>query len=352
MDGIDLALLESDGESYIRFIGAQSCAYDKNSRNAIGYAIDALDNYHGGILPDLVRQSEALITRLYGSMIGRFISEHHLTADDIDIIGCHGQTILHRSEERISVQLGDGPLLAQLTGIDVVYDFRAADMAAGGEGAPLAPLFHQTLLNGCDLAYPVAVVNIGGIANITWLGEDKQILAFDTGPGNGLLNDWAQRHVGEALDKDGALAAKGQADMAIVAQLLGHEFFAKAAPKSLDRFDFSLDLVAGLTPEDGAATLAQFSIAALQKSLEHVPAAPATWIVCGGGRHNPVLMGLARTMLPGRLLLAEDVGWRGDDLEAELFAWAGVRHVRGLPLSLPEITGASAPIVAGVLAKP
>jgi anhydro-N-acetylmuramic acid kinase len=277
------------------------------------------------------------------------MDEAGLTAADVAVIGFHGHTILHRPDARRTWQIGDGALLARLTGIDVVADFRAADVAAGGQGAPFAPLYHAALCHALDK--PVAVLNLGGVGNVTWIGADDRLLAFDTGPGNALLDDWAQRHTGKPCDENGALAAAGRVDAAVLGRLLGHPYFAKAPPKSLDRDDFTADAVAGLSAADGAATLAAFTCGAVAAARAHFPAPARRWVVTGGGRHNPVLMrGLAAALrVPVEPI--EAIGADGDVLEAQAFAFLAVRSLRGLPLSVPGTTGVPRPMPGGRLFK-
>jgi anhydro-N-acetylmuramic acid kinase len=235
--------------------------------------------------------------------------------------------------------------LARLLGLDIVSDFRSADVAAGGEGAPLAPLFHTAL--AAELEKPLAILNIGGVANVTWIGEDAEILAFDTGPGNALIDDWVRRHTGAAADIDGAAARAGRASAAHVARFLAAPFFDRAPPKSLDRDDFREILPGGLALEDGAATLTEMTAAAVAAAVRHFPAPARQWLICGGGRRNPALMDALGRWLGLPVLPVEEIGWDGDALEAQAFAYLAVRSVRGLPLSLPSTTGASRPISGG-----
>jgi anhydro-N-acetylmuramic acid kinase len=265
------------------------------------------------------------------------------------VIGFHGQTILHAPDARRTWQIGDAALLAHMCRMPVVHDFRGADVAAGGQGAPFAPLFHAAM--AASLPKPLLIVNIGGVANMTYLGEGGEIIACDTGPGNGPLDDLAQKYLGEPYDKDGALAASGQVDAGRLQSLLSHPYFARPAPKSLDRLTFSgliAQATAGLSPADAAATLAAFSVAAIASTT--LPAAPLRVLVCGGGRKNPVLMaGLAKAFsVPVQPV--EAAGWDGDALEAQCFAFLSVRSLRGLPLSLPGTTGVRTPMLGGRLA--
>jgi anhydro-N-acetylmuramic acid kinase len=196
------------------------------------------------------------------------------------------------------------------------------------------------------------VINIGGVANVTWIGEDGALLAFDTGPGNALIDDWMRAKTGLGFDEDGALASRGQADSKRLEALLRHPYFLRKPPKSLDRNTFSLAAMEGLSPADGAATLAGFTAAAVVYALAHFPVQPKDFVVVGGGAHNRTLMAALAKLLPGRLLRPEDLGWSPDSVEAEAFAFLAVRSLRGLPLSFPGTTGVPAPTTGGLLAEP
>jgi anhydro-N-acetylmuramic acid kinase len=259
--------------------------------------------------------------------------------------------VLHQPARRRTVQIGMGAELARLTGIDVVNDFRSADVAAGGHGAPLVPLYHQALAKSAGIKEAIAIINIGGVGNVTYVGLDGSLLAFDTGPGNALIDDWAMGHTGTPVDTDGAMAEIGEVDVDVLQTLMVHEFFDAKPPKSLDRFSFSPAPVQGLTPPDGAATLTAFTVEAIARGLAHIPGMPTRFIVCGGGRRNPTMMKMLSRRLQGGVLPAEDLGWRGDDVEAEAFAYLAVRSLKGLPLSLPTTTGVPHPMPGGVLHK-
>jgi anhydro-N-acetylmuramic acid kinase len=300
-------------------------------------------------MPEEVAEAERHLTLANALAVRELLAQAELKPVDISVIGFHGQTVLHQPERRRTVQIGLGDVLARLTGIDVVNDFRSADVAAGGHGAPLVPLYHQALVKSAGVTESVAVINIGGVGNITYVGTDGTLLAFDTGPGNALIDDWALMHTGEPVDLDGALAAAGDIDMDVLEALMGHAFFDAPPPKSLDRFSFSSDAVSHLSPPDGAATLTAFTVEAIARGIAHIPGVPSRFIVCGGGRRNPVLMALLSKRLQGGVLPAEDLGWRGDDVEAEAFAYLAVRSLRGLPLSLPATTGVPKPMPGGRL---
>jgi anhydro-N-acetylmuramic acid kinase len=271
----------------------------------------------------------------------------------VSAIGFHGHTILHRPEQGRTWQIGDGALLAERSGIPVVNDFRSQDVAAGGQGAPLVPVYHAALAGG--LARPLAVLNLGGVGNVTWIGEDGDLLAFDTGPGNALLDDWALRHTGRPIDQDGMLARTGLFDVGALRAFRAHPYFTRRPPKSLDRDDFSKTaeaLVAGLGAADGAATLGAFTVAAVDLARAYFPAPPRRWLVCGGGRHNPFLMDGLRRRLGVPVDPVDVVGWDGDALEAQAFAFLAVRSLKDLPLTWPGTTGVARPLGGGRLHRP
>lgn len=350
MDGIDAAILDTDGESIAAFGATHFEPYGPEMRAALRDAMDrAALLPTAGPLPTGLFALERELTQAHARAVSSLLASAGMSAREIDVIGFHGQALVHRPEQRSTLQIGSGQLLASMTSVDVVSDFRSADVRAGGQGAPLVPIYHAALAKG---RAPVAVVNIGGVANVTFVGRDGEIVAFDTGPGNAPIDDWALKHTGKPIDQGGALASKGRVNEAVVAHLLTHEFFARAVPKSLDRMAFSFDMARNLSVEDGAATLASFSAHAIGKARAHFPAAPHEWIVCGGGRHNQVLMReLCRALQDSRVITAEDAGWRGDFIEAEAFGYLAVRSLRGLPISFPATTGVPRPMTGGVLSR-
>jgi anhydro-N-acetylmuramic acid kinase len=267
-------------------------------------------------------------------------------AKDADLIGFHGQTISHAPERGHTCQIGDGALLARLTGIKVVSDFRTADVKAGGQGAPLVPVYHQAI--AADLSKPLVFLNIGGVSNVTYVDEDD-LIAFDTGPGNALLDDWMLAKTGRKFDSGGAAALKGKLNGAVLSALLSHAFFSLPPPKSLDRDAFASGAWAGLSTEDGAATLSTFTVRAIGKARDFFPRKPLRWIVCGGGRHNAFFMGELRKALGVPVEPIEKLGLDGDATEAEAFAYLAARVVRGLPLSFPGTTGVKEPMQGGVI---
>jgi anhydro-N-acetylmuramic acid kinase len=355
LDGIDAAILETDGENIAVPGPARSMPYDAAMRAVLREALEAAKGVApGDRVPDAIHKAEKMLTDAHAAAVGALLQYAKLAPRDIAYLGFHGQTILHRPQDRRTWQIGDGAALARGTGIAVVDDFRSADVAAGGQGAPLLPLYHAVLARKLRSSLPAVVVNIGGVANVTYVGL-AQILAFDTGPGNAPIDDWALRHTGVPMDRGGALARKGHVNEAVLAAMLDHPYFALPPPKSLDRLDFTFDAVKGLSAEDGAATLTAFTAAALARAGEHFPEKPRRWIVSGGGRHNPALMNELKKRVAGvgdiDVLTAEEVGWRGSYIEAEGFAYLAMRSVKGLALSLPSTTGVPKPTSGGRLHK-
>ena len=339
LDGIDAALVETDGETVRATGAALTIAYDDDLRSGLRSVL-------GGTGP--VAEVEQRLTQAHAQAVQRLLGQTGIDAERVGVIGFHGHTILHRPEQRRTWQIGDRALLARLTGIRVVADFRSDDVAAGGQGAPLVPVYHAALAQG--LAAPLAVLNLGGVGNVTWIGDDGVLLAFDTGPGNALIDDWALTHSGRPLDEGGALAGAGRVDEAAVDHFARHDYFAAIPPKSLDRDDFqalAASLVAGKGAADGAATLTAFTIRAVAEAARHFPAPVSRWLVCGGGRHNPVLMRMLAAQLAAPVAPVETVGWDGDALEAQAFAFLAVRSLRGLPLTFPGTTGVPQPLTGG-----
>jgi anhydro-N-acetylmuramic acid kinase len=360
LDGIDLALIETDGETVARFGPTASYSYDAHpaERELIfGAMADAREMADRMARPGRVGAAEEAVTRLNRDALVRFLRDLS-PGDAAEVVGFHGQTVVHRPELGLTVQIGDGTELARASGVPVVHDFRAADMLAGGQGAPLVPVFHRALVRGLNLAGPVAVLNLGGVANVTFLDGDADPVACDVGPANALIDDFMLARTGRPFDDLGRSAASGMVDEAVVAALLRHGFFAEPPPKSLDRNAFrawvgqhlSLDAV---SVEDGAATLTAFTAAGVAAIVPHLPRPPRTWIMVGGGARNAGLMRMmAERLTPARVLTGEDVGWSSDHIEAQAFAFLAVRSLRGLPLSFPGTTGVRHPQTGGVLARP
>ena len=343
MDGIDVALLWTDGETIAEPRGFAFRTYPPDFRSALAAALQAPDQQAPAL--------EAALTAYHRDAVRALLAQTGTAAVDVALIGFHGHTVLHRPAERRTWQLGDGQRLADGLGIPVVGDLRTADVAAGGEGAPLAPVYHRAL--AASVPKPCAFLNLGGVANVTWIGAAAEdLIAFDTGPANMLLDEWALRHTGEPVDKDGALARAGTVDAQVLAKLMTAAYFSRKPPKSLDRLDFELAAVAHLSPADGAATLVAFTAASIAAAQRHIPSQPKCWTVCGGGRHNPVLMRLLQECLPAPVQPSEALGIDGDALEAEAFAYLAVRSVRSLPISFPGTTGTPRALTGGRLFEP
>ncbi len=344
LDGIDAALLKTDGESVQSFGPWLTLPFEDKLKDKLREAV------HGrGDMLAMERE----ITLKHAEAVHALLQKANMRSKDIHVIGFHGQTVAHRPSEHITWQIGDGALLAEKTRIDVVCDFRRRDVATGGEGAPLVPLYHAALARHMEL--PIVMLNIGGIANVTWIGKSEyssdqitslDILAFDTGPGNVLINEWAHAQAGMYYDEDGKLALAGKVDEAAVASMLADPFFAKHPPKSLDRNYFRFDLVEKLSKEDGAATLTEFTAAAVASGAKYFPVPATQWFVSGGGRHNPALMKALKNKF-AQVYPVEALGWIGDALEAQAFGFLAVRSLKGLALSLPTTTGAIRAVTGG-----
>jgi anhydro-N-acetylmuramic acid kinase len=343
LDGVDAAWLETDGERIGGFGPTLTLPYDDRLRADLRRILEQAPTLD----PD-DRRLKSAVARL---------TEYHVRAvaglaRAADVIGFHGQTILHQPDRRRTWQVGDAAELAWRTGTPVVHDFRSADVAAGGQGAPLAPAYHAALAR--EVAKPLAVLNIGGVANVTWIGADGELVAFDTGPGNGPLDDWIARRAGAAFDRDGAIARSGRADDAVLSRLLADPYFSRPPPKSLDRLDFAASLAASgldrLSPADGAATLVAFTAAAV--AAAPLPARPAQWLVTGGGRHNPAIMAALHARLGVPVDTVETMGWDGDAIEAQCFGFLAARTRAGLPISFPGTTGVPHPMTGGAMTPP
>jgi anhydro-N-acetylmuramic acid kinase len=351
LDGIDVALIETDGAERVRRMGGVTVAYPPAFKVRLAQALLQASSIQDraerpGTLGDVERE----LTERHAEAVMRFIGNLSLQPSAIDLVGFHGQTVLHRPRQRLTVQIGDGALLAGLTGIDVVFDLRAADVAAGGQGAPLVPVYHRALAASLPQR-PIAIVNIGGVANVTWIGSDGHLIAFDTGPGNAMIDDWMKLRAGQDHDTDGATAARGRVNESYVVEYLRHSHFPAPPPKSLDRNAFPVDLVGELSLEDGAATLTAFAAAAIARSREHMPAEPQLWLVAGGGRRNRTLMSMLAGLVENAVVPAEAAGLDGDSVEAEAWAYLAVRSYRGYPITFPTTTGVAKPMRGGVLVR-
>jgi anhydro-N-acetylmuramic acid kinase len=347
MDGIDVAWIETDGEHAVHARAGATLPYPPALRAQL---LDFLKD-PARAETDPLTELEAAVTQAFGDAILAFMTQQGLKPANVDLIGLHGQTVWHRPEKRFTRQLGDGAALARRLGIDVVDGFRLADVAAGGQGAPLAPLYHAALAGG--LEQPLMVLNLGGVANITYIAGET-VIACDTGPASALIDDLVRRRFGLPYDEDGRIAGRGRAHGPTLAALMDNPFFALPPPKSLDRNDFHAraQIVEALPDEDAVATLAAFTVEATAAVLAHLPQAPRRWLVAGGGRLNRALMQGLSARLGVAVQPVEAVGWKGDALEAECFAWLAARSLNGLPLSLPTTTGVPRPMPGGRAWRP
>ena len=336
MDGIDAAVIRTDGERVELTDMALSVPYDPAFREALAHVVQTRHDAGGAM--------EKILTEKHAEIINLLLKKKELSSSDINVIGFHGHTIYHAPDQGETWQIGDGHLLANLLQTDVVYDFRTGDVEDGGQGAPLVPLYHRALL--ADVPEPVAVLNLGGVANLTYLHGDT-VIAFDTGPGNALLDDWMRAHTGESCDRNGEAARQGQVDAEVISTFLKHDYFAQNFPKSLDRNNFSSELVQGKSVEDGAATLTAMTVEAVKQGCTLLPQYPTQLYVTGGGRHNATMMQQLQKRLDCPVNPVEILGWNGDMLEAQAFAFLAVRTLKGLPISLPTTTGVTMSSVTG-----
>lgn len=360
MDGIDLALLETDGESEVRRGPSAFVAYEPAFRKRLeagleeAKLINQRDQRPGSLGP-----LEDELSRRHADAVNQFMQMNQIARDTVDVIGFHGQTVLHRPEQALTVQLGNGQLLADGTGIPVVYDMRANDMVFGGQGAPLVPAYHDALASRVakELSNekPVVFVNIGGISNVTIIAGGRDPIAFDTGPGNALIDQWVMDKAGISYDAGGSIASEGHYIDTIVRRYLAKPFFAMKPPKSLDRNDFTLSDLGEIELSDGARTLARVTAEAILEAASYSSAKPGLWVICGGGRKNRIIMedlaeGAARA--DAKVISAEDIGLNGDSMEAEAWAYLAVRSLAGLPLTFPTTTGCKGAVTGGLLVQP
>ncbi|EBA03660.1 anhydro-N-acetylmuramic acid kinase [Rhodobacterales bacterium HTCC2150] len=347
LDGVDAAMVLTDGIEVFEF-GRN--AYRRFTARERSYLKQGLGKWPG---ERGIRQISELVDRAHMEVCADF--EHY------SLVGYHGQTLAHEPSDRGTHQAGDGQALAAALGRPVVWDFRSADVAMGGEGAPLAPVFHQALARYIEVQEPVVFLNLGGVGNITWIdpmAHDPDgpgaLLAFDTGPANAPINDLMQKRRGEEFDKDGRVANEGEVREEALAGFFRDPYFLKVPPKSLDRnaFDYLGSSVALLSDSDAAMTLAAAAATAVVSGLSHCPRPPEQIFVTGGGRKNPVLMAMLAEACPCPVMPVESVGLDGDFLEAQAFAYLAMRIKRGLPTSFPTTTGVPTAIGGGVLSRP
>jgi anhydro-N-acetylmuramic acid kinase len=359
MDGVDAALIETDGDKIVRPVEVHSRPYNDAMRAKLRRAMELALAMSEPAPHDEIDRIALDLTVAHDEAVEALLAKTGIAPEDVDVIGFHGQTVAHRPDRRWTWQIGDGALLAKLSGACVVDDFRSADVAAGGQGAPLVPVFHRALVeplrevSGLGCRQAVAVLNLGGVGNITWFGTaEDDMLAFDTGPGNALIDDWVREHAGLSHDAGGEIAGRGRVHEERLAAMCDLPWFDAPPPKSLDRNDFSIEPIRGLSLEDGAATLAAFTAEAVRIGLRHAPEPTARLLVAGGGRHNRTLMQMLQQRLNMPVEPVEAVGWDGDMLEAQAFAYLAMRVLDGKPNSFPTTTGVPQPTIGGRISLP
>src|SRR4051794_17617188 len=354
LDGVDVALIETDGKRVKAFGPSGYRPYTDRERTLLRQALnEAVNLRRRDARPGILAEAERAVTIAHAEAIAAFTSQNHIPREDVDIVGFHGQTVLHRPAEKLTVQIGDAAALAKAIRVPVMHDFRAADVAAGGQGAPFVPVYHRALAQSLGREGPLAVVNIGGVSNITYIDGPDILIACDTGPGNALLDDFVFRTISKPFDCEGRLAAQGTADGAWVNRALQHPFFALPPPKSLDRNDFAALELRDVSPADGAATLTAFTAAAVARIVTLLPKPPQSWIVAGGGARNHTMLRMLRERVaPATVEAADALGWSADAIEAQAFGFLAARGLKGLPLSYPATTGVPMPMTGGVIARP
>ena len=354
LDGVDVALIETDGRRVKAFGPSGYRPYTEMERNLLRQALyEAADLPQRDARPGCLREAERVVTLAHAEAVATFAAQNRFTFEDVDIVGFHGQTVLHRPERKLTVQIGDADMLAKAIHIPVMHDFRAADVEAGGQGAPFVPVYHRALAQSLEREGPIVVVNIGGVSNITYIDGTDTLIACDTGPGNALLDDYMYRIMNQPFDCEGRFAAQGRADEAWIERALQLPFFALPPPKSLDRNDFAALKLGDIAPADGAATLTAFTAAAIAKIVPLVPKLPKSWIVAGGGARNLTMLRMLRERVaPATVEAAEGLGWASDAIEAQAFGFLAARGLKGLPLSYPATTGVPLPMTGGVIARP
>ena len=355
LDGVDVALIETDGERVAAFGPTGYRPYSEQERDLLRLALaqgaELTDRWQR---PGVLKEADAFVTGVHAETVETFLAKEKIDKGAIAVVGFHGQTVLHRPAARLTVQIGNGEALAARLNMPVAYDFRAADIAVGGQGAPLVPVFHQAIARDLRRPHPIAVLNLGGVANVTFVDGGDPI-ACDTGPGNALIDDFMRARTGAPYDNHGDAAADGKPDRPFIERILADPFFDLKTPKSLDRnaFAFANIGLPSYSVADGAATLSALTVQAVGRIVPHLPAVPKAWIVAGGGARNRTLMKMLQERLaPATVETADDVGWSAEALEAQAFAYLAVRTLNDLPITFPRTTGVPGPLAGGVIARP
>ena len=346
LDGVDAAMVLTDGTRILEFGQVEYRPYSEPERVILRAGLGLWPGDAG------VDAAAEVVETAHAEVLARF--------KGAEIIGFHGQTLAHDPRGRGTHQAGSGAVLAEILGLPVVWDFRTADVQLGGQGAPLAPFFHFACARHIGADAPLAILNLGGVGNLTWINPQfaapdmpGAMLAFDTGPANAPVNDLMFARLGRQQDRHGALAATGVPDQAVLDAFLRHAYFFRMPPKSIDRNDFQglSEAVARLCDADAAATLTLAAAQAVARGAEHFPHAVTRVLVTGGGRHNATLMAMLQTVLPCPVEPVEEVGLNGDMLEAQAFAYLAVRVARGMPTSCPSTTGVAGVVGGGQISR-
>ena len=349
-DGIDASIIKSDGENELYFKGNHFLPYEDRTRSKIRNLKEQIN-----LILDLKTKKteidilEREITTLHGKIVNSIIEKFELNKSEIDLIGFHGHTIFHSFKEKKTKQIGDGRLLSQLTGLNVVYNFREYDIRNGGQGAPLAPVFHKLLQKKLKLKMPLFFLNIGGISNLTYLGKDREIASFDTGPGNFLIDRILQLKTNNKIqfDKDGTIAFNGNVKKNILDSFLNDPYYESSPPKSLDVNDFSFSALKNLSLEDSVATLSELTSVTIVNALNFFNPKPKEIILCRGGRKNKYIFERVKKLSNISTNNIDDYKLNGDFIESQAFAYLAIRSFLKKPISFPDTTGISKPSTGG-----
>lgn len=353
MDGIDAALIKSDGENTIDIVGHYSCEYDSGFQQLLKSTLDEVINVRArSELNETVKKVEQDLTLRHVAAVNKLLKKCEINADGVDLVGFHGQTVLHKPEIGLTIQIGDGELLAHKTGIDVIFDLRANDMKHGGQGAPLVPVYHRALANRMKgkLTFPIAFINIGGISNLTFIGEDDGLYAFDCGPGNALIDQWMYLKTKRPFDRGGDAGLRGKLIKPIIQSYCQHSFFHQRKPGSLDWRSFEPFIDETVSVEDGAASLSFVTAYGIVNSFRHLPFFPETLIVSGGGAHNRSILKYLKELTSNHgtvTLTAQSLDLHSDFIEAEAWGYLAIRSLYKLPITFPTTTGCDSPQSGG-----
>lgn len=353
MDGIDVALIETNGLDKVRPLCGATLHYQDEERALLKAALyDGADLHHSADRPGCLREAEIVSTDLHIKAIEFLLAREHLDQSAIDVVGYHGQTVWHAPDRAVTVQLGLGQLMSDRCGMVVVDDFRSNDVAHGGQGAPLAPVYHRALARSSGGPGRMGFLNIGGVSNLTLVDPGGSLQAFDTGPGNALIDDFVVRRTGAAFDENGTLAREGRVFDNLVEDWLNADYFSETGPKSLDRNAFDAIGVDNLITADGVATLTRFTVDAIARAVKACEPMPDCLIVSGGGAHNQTMLTWLEQQCGIPVKRSSDFGWDDDLIEAEAFAYMAVRRLLMLPISFPGTTGAPFDLIGGVIHQP